>query len=284
MTEIERSLQELAPARQNLPRHIAIIMDGNGRWAKLRGMPRVFGHQRGVDAVRGVVRAASVWGIEALTLFAFSEENWGRPRAEVSAIFKILNQYIMKEREELKRQNVRLRVMGDLTRLPEQTATLIRDAVSYLSECSGMTLNVGISYGSRSEIINSCRSIAQGVREGTIEPDEIDETLFESRLDTAGLPDPDLVIRTSGEQRVSNFMLWQISYAEFLFSPVFWPDFNEEIFAEAITEFQRRARRFGKIPDETELASVRSNRDSAPVDTKLHQAQTSSSAPSDLHA
>ena len=250
MTNTERLLQELAPARQNLPRHVAIIMDGNGRWAKRRGMPRVFGHQRGVEAVRRVVQAASVWGIEALTLFAFSEENWGRPRAEVAAIFKILNQYILKEREELKRQNVRLRVMGDLSRLPEKTAVLIRDAVVFLEDCNGMTLNVGISYGARSEIVNSCRSIAQSVREGTIDPDEIDETLFESRLDTAGLPDPDLLIRTSGEQRISNFMLWQISYAEFLFTPAFWPDFDELAFASAIAEYQRRTRRYGKIVDE----------------------------------
>jgi undecaprenyl diphosphate synthase len=233
-----------------MPAHVAIIMDGNGRWAKQRGKPRVWGHKNGVDSVREAVRTAGELGIKALTLYAFSEENWGRPREEVSALMSLLNTYVVKERSELNKQNVRFKTVGNLNRLPVQTRKLVNETVKALSKNTGLTLTIALSYGSRSEIVEASKKIATHVLQGDIKPEEISSDMFTSFLMTAGLPEIDLIIRTSGEQRLSNFMLWQAAYSEFYFTPTFWPDFKKADLIEAILCYQKRNRRFGKLPDE----------------------------------
>jgi undecaprenyl diphosphate synthase len=227
------------------PRHVAMIMDGNGRWAKQRGRPRVFGHKHGAERVRDIVEQAGQWGIEVLTLYAFSEENWNRPSDEVGVIMHLLEHYLRKERLELNKKNVQFRVIGDLSRLSSSLRSLIMETKSMLQGNTGLILNIAVSYGARSEIARAVAAIAAQVELGVLRPDQVDQNLISSFLDTSGLPDPDLVIRTSGEMRISNFLLWQSAYAEFYFSPVMWPDFTKEEFAKALEAFSGRERRFG---------------------------------------
>jgi len=241
--------------RESLPQHVAIIMDGNGRWAKNRSKPRVFGHRKGVDSVRSIVKSADALGIKVLSLYAFSEENWGRPSHEVTAIMTLLNTYMVKEREELKKNNVQLRTMGRIERLPPKTFQLIQETKEYLSGNTGLVLNIALSYGGRTEIVDVCRSLAMRVASGEINPQDIDNDLMSSAFTGWDLPDPDLLIRTSGEQRVSNFMLWQMAYTEFYFTSVNWPDFTQEKFVEALLEYQRRQRRFGLVEESETNAS-----------------------------
>ena len=228
-----------------MPKHVAVIMDGNGRWARLRGKPRVFGHRQGVDSVRECVRAAGEWGIRYLTLFAFSDENWGRPLDEVSVIMQLLDTYIRKEREELNRNNVRFRAIGDLTKLKPATRELIHETTKMLAGNTGLVLTVALSYGSRGEITRACKDLARRVAAGDLTVDDISPDMVTARLDTAGMPDPDLLIRTSGEQRISNFLLWQCAYTEFYFTATHWPDFGREEFALALRSYDDRERRYG---------------------------------------
>ena len=229
----------LDPAR--LPRHVAVIMDGNGRWAKSRGLPRLAGHHRGVESVRELVRTCSEWGIGALTLYSFSAENWLRPQDEVSELMGLLARVLRQETLELAKSNVSLRVCGRQAGLPEPVRAELDAAVERLKGNTGLVLNMALNYGSRQEITDAAnRALAAGKTRLT--EDDISE-----RLDTAGLPDPDLVIRTSGEMRLSNFLLWQLAYAELWVTPVFWPDFRREHLAEALLDFQKRERRFGGL-------------------------------------
>ncbi|MBP6217176.1 MAG: isoprenyl transferase [Oligoflexales bacterium] len=230
-----------------IPRHVAIIMDGNGRWAKMRLQPRIFGHRKGVESVRKAVEVAAEIGVKVLTLYAFSEENWGRPQEEVSAIMSLLDTYIVKERENLKKNHIRIKVIGCLDKLSEKSRSLIQEADDFLKDESKMLLNVALSYGSRTEIALACQAIAQKVQDGRLSPMDISPELISEHLFTANLPDPDLMIRTSGEQRVSNFLLWQIAYTELWFTPVLWPDFKKEHFLEGVLSFQKRKRRFGLV-------------------------------------
>lgn len=238
----------LSPAAQAvLPTHVAVIMDGNGRWAKERGLPRVEGHRRGVDSVRAVVRSAGELGIKFLTLYAFSVENWNRPKDEVDTLMKYLARYLRTEEAELQRTNTRLEVIGQVWRLPEFVQEQLRKTQAALSRNNGLTLVLALSYGGRSEIVEAVRSIAGKVRAGELEPAEINERVVAEHLYTRNHPDPDLLIRTSGELRVSNFLLWQISYAEFVVTPVLWPDFRRAQLVEALEEYARRHRRFGGV-------------------------------------
>lgn len=229
------------------PRHVAIIMDGNGRWAKARGLPRVAGHRRGADAVRRVIRGAGELGIPMLTLFAFSTENWTRPADEVSDLMGLLRHYLRNELEELSRNGARLRVIGDRDRLARDIVSDISDAEARTHANSRIDVNICINYGSRDEILRAARNLARQAIAGEITPEQIDERRFESQLLTAGLPDPDLLIRTSGEQRISNFLLWQCAYAELVFVDTLWPEFGKEHLEKAIAEFHRRERRYGGV-------------------------------------
>ncbi|MFK7873938.1 MAG: isoprenyl transferase [Oligoflexales bacterium] len=230
-------------------RHVAIIMDGNGRWAKLRGKPRVWGHKCGVESVRSVVEGAGEAGLDHLTLFAFSDENWQRPAIEVQAILGLLDTYLLKEAENLRRHGVRLQVVGDTSRLPEATQKHLAHTIGDLQGGSGLTLNVAVSYGSRSEMTDACRRMALDVQKGVLSPEQITTEMMSKYLWTANIPDPDLLIRTSGEQRLSNFLLWQSAYTEFLFVEKHWPDFRKSDLFDALLEFQRRDRRFGKVKE-----------------------------------
>jgi len=227
------------------PAHVAIIMDGNGRWAKARGLPRTEGHRRGIDAARKVVRAAADLGIGHLTLYGFSTENWKRPKAEVDELMGLLRHYMRSEAATLHRNGVRLRVIGDRARLAPDLVKLIAEVEAKTRDNAKLTLVIALSYGSRHEIVDAVRSLAAEAREGTLDPDDIDEAAVNTRLATAGIPDPDLVIRTSGEQRLSNFLLWQCAYSELMFVDTYWPDFGEDDLADAVREFQRRERRYG---------------------------------------
>jgi len=230
-----------------VPRHIAIIMDGNGRWARERHMPRPFGHRAGMKAVRAVVEASIAAGVEWLSLFAFSQENWQRPVTEISALMSLLEEYVASEIDELRAQGVRVRVHGDLTRLDAAAGRAVQRAVSETAHCTRLGLNLFISYGGRAELVRATRRIAEDVARGVLQPLDITEDVIRSRLYTEDCPDPDLLIRTSGERRLSNFMLWQVAYAELYISSVLWPDFDRAALYEAILDFQRRDRRFGKI-------------------------------------
>jgi len=229
------------------PTHVAIIMDGNGRWAKERHLPRIEGHRNGVESVRAVVRAAGEVGIKYLTLYAFSVENWNRPKDEVDMLMKYLARYLKSEIGELNRNNVRLEVIGQTYRLPEFVQQQIDRTRAALSKNNGLTLILALSYGGRIEIVEAMRNIARQVKEGRIEPAEINEQVVAQNLYTRNYPDPDLVIRTSGELRVSNFLLWQIAYAEFVVTPTLWPDFRKPQFLAALEEYARRHRRFGGV-------------------------------------
>jgi len=233
-----------------LPRHIAIIMDGNGRWAKQHGKPRVFGHRNGVTAVRETTEAAAELGVEYLTLYAFSTENWNRPKMEVGALMGLLVETLHKEIHTLNKNDIRLQAIGDISKLPERTCQALLEGIENTRNNSRMTLVLALNYSSKWEILEACRRLAGQVQDGTLSPEEIDETAFANALDTAGIPDPELLIRTSGETRLSNFLLWQIAYAELYFTPVFWPDFRKENFYKAIIDYQQRERRFGKISEQ----------------------------------
>jgi undecaprenyl diphosphate synthase len=230
-----------------IPRHVAIIMDGNGRWARQRNRPRTFGHRAGMRAVREVVEAAADAGVEVLTLYAFSQENWGRPPAEVSALMALLELYVRREREDLRGKGVEVHMIGEAQQLSPRTRRAMEGLVEHTRGGKRLRLNLAISYGSRTEIVNAARRLAERVLEGTLVPGEIDEALFSRHLYTARDPDPDLLIRTSGEMRVSNFMLWQLAYAELHVTPVLWPDFTREHLFGAIHEYQHRERRFGRV-------------------------------------
>jgi undecaprenyl diphosphate synthase len=230
-----------------VPRHVAVIMDGNGRWARARGLPRYKGHAAGMEAVREAIEGAIEAGVEILTLFAFSQENWQRPAREVNALMLLLQRYVKTECEELKEQGVEVRVYGDLDRLASGPRKAVDEIQAETRGGDALKLNLMVSYGSRWEIVRAARSLAEDVAEGRLSPDAVDEAALAERMLTAGFPDPDLLVRTSGEQRISNFMLWQLAYTELYVTTTLWPDFTREHFFEAILEYQQRERRFGRI-------------------------------------
>ena len=236
-----------ALARANLPAHVAVIMDGNGRWAKQRHLPRVEGHREGAESVRAIVRAAGEVGVKYLTVYAFSVENWSRPKDEVDTLMKYLARYLKNEIGELTRNNVRLEAIGQIYRLPEFVQEQLARTKAALAKNNGLTLILALSYGGRTEIIEAVRDIAAKAQKGAIDPAEINEQTISQHLYTKNFPDPDLLIRTSGEMRVSNFLLWQISYAELVVTPTLWPDFRKPQLFEALEEYARRHRRFGAV-------------------------------------
>lgn len=233
-----------------LPSHIAVIMDGNGRWARQRGLDRVFGHQQGVNAVRSVIEAAAEIGIGYLTLYAFSTENWGRSDEEVSALMGIMIQSLNKETDTLIKNNIRMMTIGDVGRLAEDVRERLYETINLTSACTGLNLVVAISYSSRWEITEAARKLAKDVKNGIVDIDSADEENFEKYLATNGIPDPDLMIRTSGEMRISNFLLWQMAYTELYFTEVLWPDFGKDDLYKAVIEYQRRERRFGRTSEQ----------------------------------
>jgi undecaprenyl diphosphate synthase len=231
-----------------IPTHVAVIMDGNGRWAQGRALPRPLGHAAGMAAVREAVEACLATGVEVLTLFAFSQENWQRPAGEIAALMSLLEEYIQKEMSDLRSRRVTVRFLGEIDRLVPTARAAVDRIVSTTAGGDALALNICVSYGSRAEITRAARLLAEDVVAGRMTPEQIDEEALAHRLYTAAWPDPDLLIRTSGEQRISNFLLWQLAYAEFHVSPVLWPDFTRQHFFEAILDFQRRDRRFGRAP------------------------------------
>ena len=233
--------------QQPLPRHIAVIMDGNGRWAGLRGLPRVAGHRQGVRAARETVRAAGRLGVGYLTLYAFSSENWARPAAEVSFLMRLLESSVDEELPSLVDNNVRLRTLGELATLDPGVQRSVERAVRATEGNTGLTLLIALNYGGRRELLRAVRTLAEGVARGTLRPEAIEEASIAAELDTAGVPDPDLLIRTSGEYRLSNFLLWQVAYTELLVLPTLWPDFSSRDLYGAVAEYQRRSRRFGGL-------------------------------------
>ncbi len=229
------------------PRHIAVIMDGNGRWAKERGLPRREGHRAGAESVREITDTCIDLGVEYLTLYAFSSENWNRPESEVKALMALLDRFLAEKAKELDRQKIRLLAIGQLDRLPAKTRNLLDRIMARTADHKTMTLVLALSYGGREEIVSAAKSLAVDAAAGVLSPDAITAEVFASRLQTAGIPDPDLLVRTSGEMRVSNFLLWQISYAEIVIVKKFWPDFRRNDLVEAVNEYQRRHRRFGAL-------------------------------------
>jgi len=228
-----------------IPRHLAIIMDGNGRWAQQRQLPRFAGHQKGVETVQEIVTEATRLGIGYLTLYAFSSENWGRPESEVEALMGLLGIYLQSQLDTMLANRIRLNVIGEIDRLPRETAAILRDCLQATAEQPGMVLTLALSYGSRNEIVRAVRDLSQQVANGHLALDGIDEETFSNALDTSGLPDPELLIRTSGELRISNFLLWQIAYTELIFSDILWPDFSATELNKALEEYSGRQRRFG---------------------------------------
>ncbi len=235
---------------ERLPRHIAIIMDGNGRWAKRQGMLRMFGHKQGVEAVHEITEACAELGIDYLTLYTFSNENWNRPREEVEALMSLLVDTIEKETSTLMKNNVRLATIGDTDRLPEKARQKFMGCIRQTSVNTGLTLVIALSYSARWELTEAARSIARRMSAGTVKVEDVSEQLFADSLCTAGMPDPDLLIRTSGELRISNFLLWQLAYTELYFTDVLWPDFHKEELYRAIIDYQSRERRFGKTSEQ----------------------------------
>lgn len=236
----------------HIPRHLAVIMDGNGRWAEQRQLPRISGHRQGVRAVRDVVQECNRLGVGYLTLYAFSSENWGRPDDEVSALMELLSVYLREQFELMLDNRIRLRVIGQTGRLPMPVRRVLDETIEKTRENKGMVLTLALSYGARDEILRAVRVLAEQVEAGELTAGSIDEASFSACLDTAGIPDPDLLIRTSGEMRISNFLLWQIAYAEMVFSSVLWPDFGVEELHRAFQEFTRRERRFGLTRDQVD--------------------------------
>ena len=232
---------------ERLPKHVAAIMDGNGRWAKRRGRPRLLGHQRGVDALKDLLRCCRDWGVPALTAYAFSTENWGRPLEEVEFLMTLFERVLRRELKEMMEENVRIRFIGNLEALPTSLQEEIARSMTETKENTGIQFTVATNYGGRQEIIQACRAIAAEVQRGAISVEEIDEAIFKHHLYTAGLSDPDLLIRTSGEMRLSNFLLWQMAYAEIYVTETLWPDFDRQEFHKALKDYQERDRRFGKL-------------------------------------
>ena len=235
---------------QKLPGHIAIIMDGNGRWAQQHAMGRIAGHKKGAEAVRLTVRACREIGIKVLTLYAFSTENWLRPSGEVKALMRLLEEYLRSEIQEMLENGIRLTTIGDTEALKKPMKTILRETIAKTAHNHDMILNLALNYGGRDEIVGAVHDLLNDIRRGTLADQDVTKDLFSRYLDTAGLPDPDLLIRTSGEYRISNFLLWQSAYTEFYFTDVLWPDFNRDELFRAITEYQRRERRFGLTSDQ----------------------------------
>ena len=231
----------------NIPKHIAIIMDGNGRWAKKRGLPRIAGHKEGVDVVQKTVRTATKFNVEVLTLFTFSTENWKRPKKEVEFLMKLPEQFLQKYLPELIEKNVRIETIGNIEGLPNYTKRAITHAKDKTKENNGLLLNFAINYGGRGDIVKAIKEIIADIEKLELSPDMLDEKIVSTYLDTKGLSDPDLLIRTSGERRISNFLLWQLAYTEFWFTDVLWPDFSEDIFIQALEDYEKRKRRYGGL-------------------------------------
>lgn len=250
-TDLKGVKEEIAAAG-NLPRHVAVIMDGNGRWAQKRGLPRIEGHRAGIKSVRDIVEATGQLGIDVLTLYAFSTENWNRPRFEVSVLMKLLLQTINGEIKELDEKNVKVTAIGRLHDLPSETLKALEKAMDRTAENSGLVLNLALSYSGRSEIIDAIKKLGQELQKGTLDIDEIHEARFQNFLYTSQLPDPDLLIRTSGELRVSNFLLWQMAYTEIWVTDVLWPDFRRQHLYQALKDYQTRERRFGLVSSKDE--------------------------------
>jgi undecaprenyl diphosphate synthase len=246
---VKQNLLELPPDidHQRLPNHVAVIMDGNGRWAKSRGLPRLRGHQKGVDALKDLLRCCKDWGIPALTAYAFSTENWGRPLTEVEFLMTLFERVLRRELAEMMAENVQIRFVGNLNALPPSLQAEIDHSMQATKNNQGIKFTVATNYGGRQEIIQACRAIATLVAKGLLRIEDIDEELFETHLYTAGLPHLDLLIRTSGEMRISNFLLWQMAYGEIYVTPTLWPDFDRHEFHQALLNYQQRDRRFGKL-------------------------------------
>jgi undecaprenyl diphosphate synthase len=239
-----------------LPKHIAIIMDGNGRWAQLKRKPRTFGHIKGTRVAKKIITECSRQGIKNLTLYAFSTENWFRPQTEVSFLMQLLRRYLKRETENLVKENIRFSVIGDLSRVPADVFSAIEHAAAETSKCTGLNLVFALSYGSRQEITETVKALAERVAAGELSPSDIDESMINANLSTYPTPDPDLIIRTSGEQRLSNFLLWQAAYSEFYFTDVLWPNFTVSHLAEALQDFVSRQRRFGKVSTNDNLEKL----------------------------
>jgi undecaprenyl diphosphate synthase len=233
--------------RDRLPRHVAVIMDGNGRWAKRRGMPRIMGHRRGADVLKQLVRDCNDWGIEALTVYAFSTENWGRPNDEVDFLMGLFERVLCQEIREMMEENVSIRFAGKLEALPPSLQRAIAKAIEDTRHNPGIQFTIAINYGGRQELVQACRSIANQIQQGKLDPEDIDESIVERSLYTSGICDPDLLIRTSGEMRISNFLLWQLAYSEIHVTETTWPEFNRDTFVRALRDYQSRERRFGKV-------------------------------------
>ena len=247
---IQQTEQQYLPfdlKRELLPKHVAVICDGNGRWAKQRGIPRIMGHKRGADTLKNLLRTCKDWGIPALTAYAFSTENWKRPQEEVEFLMTLFGRLLRQELREMVEEDVQIRFVGDLEELPVGLQKEIAHAMEQTRDNRTIQFNVATNYGGRLEILQACRSIADQVQKGLLQPDEIDEAIFERHLYTAGSCDPDLLIRTSGEMRISNFLLWQIAYSEIYITETLWPDFDRNEFHRALSAYQQRERRFGKV-------------------------------------
>ncbi|MFM2313168.1 MAG: hypothetical protein RLZZ04_2444 [Cyanobacteriota bacterium] len=234
-------------SKDRLPQHVAVIMDGNGRWAKNQGKPRMIGHQKGVDALKDLLRCCKDWEIPALTAYAFSTENWGRPQVEVQFLMTLFERVLRRELQEMKAENVKIRFVGNLLDLPASLRQEIDRSMEDTKDNQGIQFTIATNYGGRHEIIQACQAIASKVEQGYLNTSEINEAVFEQHLYTQGIPHPDLLIRTSGEMRLSNFLLWQMAYAEIYVTPTLWPDFNRQEFHQALVTYQKRDRRFGKV-------------------------------------
>ena len=250
MTGKIENLKKELQKNGNIPNHIAIIMDGNGRWAKNKGLPRIAGHKEGINSVREIVRAAGEIGIKVLTLYTFSKENWKRPRREVSFLMNLLPITIKNEIRDLMKNNVKITAIGNLNDLPEKSLKAIKNAINTTKNNTGLNVNLALSYSSRDEILNAIKDIITDVQDEKIMPADLDEKLFSDYLFTKNIPDPELLIRTSGELRISNYLLWQIAYTEIYVTKVYWPEFRSLQFYEAIADFQKRERRFGKLSEQ----------------------------------
>ncbi|OGX27739.1 MAG: di-trans,poly-cis-decaprenylcistransferase [Omnitrophica WOR_2 bacterium RIFCSPHIGHO2_01_FULL_48_9] len=240
---------KVKPDKEDLPQHVAIIMDGNGRWAKNRNLPRTRGHMEGVRRVEEIIDAASALGIKVLTLFTFSTENWNRPQAEVAILMRTLSEVLVQKIGKLNQKNIRFQLIGREAGIPKEVWQSIHTTMKRTEDNTGMILNMAFNYGARVEILDAVKKIVKAVQEGKLQVEDIDEATMDQALYTRGLPDPDLLIRTSGEKRISNFLLWQCSYAEFYFTEKCWPDFDEEEFKKAVEDFQSRERRYGKVEE-----------------------------------
>ena len=240
-------MSNLPIPQEFMPKHVAMIMDGNGRWAKRRGLMRAFGHRKGVEALDPIIRARGEWGIKSLTLYAFSTENWGRPRDEISALMGLINEYFDRAIDELTKSGVRVRIFGDLSGAPEKQRAVMEEAIRRTENNTALNLNIAFNYGSQQEILRAAQTLAEKCVKGEMKPEDINDAAFSNALYTVGQDKVDLLIRTSGEQRVSNFLLYQIAYAAFVFVDECWPDFTPEVFADALKTYARRDRRFGKV-------------------------------------